>query len=566
MPDVALVLGLLAAVAVLAAAGRRAALPGPVVFALGGLALALVPGVPSVGLPPPLVLVVFLPPLIFAAAQDTSWSELRENARPIALLAVGLVLATMAAVAVVARAVAPELPWAAAFTLGAVVAPPDAVAAKAVADTLHLPRRLVAVLEGEGLVNDATALVAFQIASGLAVAAPALAFGAGEASGGAAGGSVNGGALALAGAASRLAAAAAGGVAIGVAAGWVGRRVLRHAGDPAAEHVVTLLLPFAAFLPAEQVHASGVLAVVALALYLGRHGTAAGGAARRLEGRVLWDMLNFLLTGLSFVLVGLQLRSATAGLADRAAAWRAAGAVCLSVLVVRPAWVFAAAWASHAVRRVVAESGAGTSGAGPTPRPPAAVLGVLSWAGMRGVVSLAVALSIPATTADGRPFPGRALIVFVTFAVVLVTLVGQGLTLPAVIRRLGVGADANRADDQMLAAELRMARAALGGLDAAAVETGAPADVADEIRAAYADRVARRERARVLRGGDAAGGEAGRAREASARWDALRLRTPLLALEQAELQRLRAGPDLDAPVARRVQARLDARRLGEGDD
>ena len=240
MPAPALVLGLLAAVAVAAAIGRRVGLADPIVFAVGGVVLALVPGIPSVALPPSLVLVVFLPPLIFAAAQDTSWAEIRREARAILLLAVGLVLVTMTAVAVVAHAVAPELSWPAAFTLGAVVAPPDTIAAKAIADTLHLPRRLVTILGGEGLINDATALVAFNVASGVAVA-----------------GSV----FALGPATLRVVYAAVMAVMIGAAVGWVGRHLLSQAADPAIENTVMLLLPFGAFLPAEAVHASGVLAV-----------------------------------------------------------------------------------------------------------------------------------------------------------------------------------------------------------------------------------------------------------------------------------------------------------------
>lgn len=583
------VLALLAAVALLAAIGQRIAIPGPVVFALGGLALALVPGLPPVALPPTLVLVVFLPPLIFAAAQDTSWGELRAAAWPITLLAVGLVLVTMGAVAVVARAFAPELPWAVALTLGAIVAPPDTVAAKAVADTLHLPRRLVTILEGEGLVNDATALVAVRLTIAAAIAATAS-----SAAGGAVAGAVAGAAAgtgttgetaadasallapwlaALLLGAARLVGAAAGGVAIGLAVGWVGHRVHRRAGDPAVGHVVMGLLPFAAFLPAERVHASGVMAVLALALYLGRHGTRVEGAVDRLEGRVLWDTLAFLLTGLSFVLVGLQLRPAFAGLVDRAAGLRLTGAVCVTVMVVRPLWVFGTAWGSHAVRRRVAaatETGVDAVGAGGAPgvgavapplAPPAvATLAVLGWAGMRGVVSLAVALSLPLVTADGRPFPGRALLVFVTFGVVLVTLVGQGLTLPWVIRRLGLRVPPGRAERQQIAAELGMARVALAQLDTTARTVGATAPVVDALRARYLQLIGSLEGRAALQEAAAGDGAAALAADTRARAEVEALVLPLLALEHAELQRRRAGDDLDAPVARRVQTDLDARR------
>jgi CPA1 family monovalent cation:H+ antiporter len=534
MPDFALVLGLLAAIAALATVGRRASLPDPIVFALGGLALSLAPGVPRVALPPSIVLVVFLAPLIFAAAQDTSWAEVRQDARPILLLAVGLVVATMAVVAVVAHALVPALPWAAAFTLGAVVAPPDAVAAKAIADTLHLPRRLVAILEGEGLVNDATALVAFQVASGMAIA---------------------GTAFAPAAAVLRVGYAAVAGVAIGVAVGWLGRQLLRRAGDPAVESTVTLLLPFGAFLPAEALHASGVLAVVALALYLSRFGVFAAGAASRLQGRVLWEMLNFLLTGLSFVLVGLQLPAAVGGLSDRPWGAVTAAAVCLAVIVVRPLWVFGTAWLSHSVRRVLVEDGR-------TRQPRTGVLTVVSWAGMRGVVSLALALSLPQATVDGRPFPGRGLIVFVTFAVVLVTLLGQGLTLPVLIRRLGVDAVAGRAEAQELAAELRMARAALHRLDAVGDLTAVP-DAVERVRGLYADRIERLERRRDMLAPDGQRADAGKSHEARLHEDTRRLLGQLHEIEHAELQRIRAGTDLDTPGVRRLQSHLDAVRLQE---
>jgi len=532
MPDTALVLGLLAAVAFLAAIGRRAGLPDPIVFAIGGLALALVPGVPAVTLPPSLVLVVFLPPLIFAAAQDTSWAEMRREARPILLLAVGLVLATMAAVAVVAHALAPELTWAAAFTLGAIVAPPDTVAAKAIADTLHLPRRLVAILGGEGLVNDATALVAFQVASGAAVA---------------------GTAFAIAPTALQVLYAPAASVLVGLAVGWFGRRTLDLAGDPAVENTVTLLLPFGAFLSAEAVHASGVLAVVALALYLSRFNVVLASSTSRLQGRVLWEMIDFVLTGLSFVLVGLQLRVSAAGLlAHPARVLLLTAAVCLTVIGVRPLWVFTTAWLSHSVRSLLREHVV-------VPRPTPQILAVLSWAGMRGVISLAVALSLPHVTALGQPFPGRDLIVFITFAVILVTLLGQGLTLPALIRRLGVAVVAARTEDQEIAAQLRMARAALDRLEDLTKKTRSPPPVADRVGGFYAERIRRLERRQRL------GGASGDTQAEDARLDRAvhRLLDRLLDVERAELQELQNSAAVDGPVARRLQRGLDRLRLQE---
>jgi CPA1 family monovalent cation:H+ antiporter len=530
VPDAGLALGLLAAVALLAAVGRRIGLPDPIVFALVGLALAVVPGIPPIALPPSLVLVIFLPPLIFAAAQDTSWAEMRQEARPILLLAVGLVVVTMVAVAAVARALVPGLTWAAALTLGAIVAPPDTVAAKAIADTLRLPRRMVATLGGEGLVNDATALVAFQVASGAAVAGTMLEVGP---------------------ATLRVVYAAAVSVAIGVAVGWAGRHALAAAGEPAVENTVTLLLPFGAFLPAEAVHGSGVLAVVALALYLSRFSVLLASSASRLQGRVLWEMIDFVLTGLSFVLVGLQLRSSTQALLARPALVLLASAlVGLTVIAVRPLWVFTTSWLSHGVRAMLAEHEL-------TDRPSVSHLAVLSWSGMRGVISLAVALSLPQFTASGAPFPERDLIVFIAFAVILMTLIGQGLTLPLLIRRLGVTEVGVRVEKQEISARLRMARAALDQLDALAEETRSPPQAVDRVALFYATRLGGLDRQHRL----SAASERAQAAAAQSREATRELLGRLMDVERAELQGMRNDGVIDGPVARRLQRDLDLLRV-----
>jgi monovalent cation/hydrogen antiporter len=532
MPDTALIIGLLAVVAIAAAVGRRVGLADPIVFAIGGLALALVPGVPSVALPPALVLVVFLPPLIFAAAQDTSWTEIRREARPILLLAVGLVLVTMTSVAVVSHALAPDLSWAAAFTLGAIVSPPDTVAAKAIADTLHLPRRLVTILGGEGLINDATALVAFKVASGVAVAGSVFSF---------------------TPAAGRVAYAAVVSVLIGVLVGWIGRHLLSRVGDPAIENTVAVLLPFGAFLPAEAIHSSGVLAVVALALYLSRFSTSLASPTGRLQSRVIWEMIDFILTGLSFVLVGLQLRSSAAALLDRPTeVLVTTGAVCLTVIVIRPIWVFVTVVISRSVVAIVGETVPTTKSSIPT-------LVVISWAGMRGVISLAVALSLPIATNAGQPFPGRDLIVFVTFAVILVTLIGQGLTLPALVRRMGIGGMITKIEDQEIAMRLLLARAALRALDQTAEGTGASPDVVERVRGRYADRIERLERRHaVLVASDEARADDARLRRATAQ-----LLQELTNVERVELQRLQNTSGVDQRLARRLQQGLDLEPLRE---
>lgn len=528
MPDIRLLLGLLAAVALLAAIGRRFRIPDPIAFALGGLVLALVPGLPAIALPPRLVLAVFLPPLIFAAAQDTSWAELRRETWAILLLAVGLVLVTTGTVAVVAHALAHELTWPAAFALGAIVSPPDSVAAKAIADTLRLPRRLVAILSGEGLVNDAVALIAFQVATGVAVGGTSFALGP---------------------AATRFAYAAVASVAVGVGAGWSARHILDRIGDPAVENTLMLLLPFGAFLPAEALNASGVVAVVSAALYLSRYGVVIASSTSRLQGPVLWEMIDFLLTGLSFVLVGLQLRSSARRLLyGGEGVLLVTTAVCLTVIVIRPVWVFATGWLSHGVRAVFIERA--------TLKPTNAVLTVVSWAGMRGVISLAVALSLPQTDAAGRPFPGRDLIVFTTFVVIVVTLVGQGLTLPFIIRRLGVEAVAGLAEDQELLARTRMARAAVRELDARAAEMGLLPSVVERVRGVYAGRLERLERLRATRASSP------NVRKELEHSDAstLMLVDALGAIEREELQRIQNDGIIDGETTRRLSMELDLRR------
>lgn len=523
-----LVLGLLAVVAVLAAIGRRISLPNPIAFALGGLLLALVPNVPKVGLSPSLVLIVFLPPLIYAAAQDTAWAEVKEHARPILLMAVGLVLITMVAVAAITHALMPGLPWAAALTLGAIVGPPDAVAAKAIADTLRLPRRLVAVLEGEGLFNDATALVAFQIASAAMVA---------------------GSGFDPVHSTYRLAFAAVVAVIVGFVVSWLGLKVIRQIDDATTENTVLLLLPFATYLLAERVHASGVLAVLILALQINQFGGRSVSSEGRLIGRALWEMIDFLLTGLSFVLVGLQLRSVLAGLGGYPTRQviLVSTAVCLVVILIRPVWVFGVAWGLRFFKQGL------RPGESPSAVPPQSLV-VVSWAGMRGVVSLAVALSLPQKMANGQPFPGRDMIIFVTFVVILATLVGQGLTLPLLIRRLGVKAEGDVADKE-LSIRLQIAQAARGKLNAIA-ETGQYPDTAvDIVRGHYEERIAHLEKLRNHTQPTEEGGLDG---ELPAIQE---LKSSLLKFEQKELQRLRDGGEVEAPMARNIQKDVDVSRI-----
>jgi Na+/H+ antiporter len=393
------VLAILVAIAILFEIARRIGVPYPTLFVLGGLALAFLPGLPRIALEPDLVLLVFLPPLLFTAAVGTPIRELRSNLAPIIRLSFGLVLVTMAVVAA-AMHLAIGLDWPAAFAFGAIVAPTDAIAATSVFRRLGMPRTVVTLIEGESLFNDATALVAYRVAV-LTVA---------------------GGTFVLSDALGGFVSAAVGGIAIGLVVGWAASELLRRLDDPPVEVLISLVIPFAAYLPADRLQLSGVLAAVAAGLVIGaRFGTILSPNSRVLWLST-WKMVGFVLNGFVFVLVGLELPEILAGLGDRAPV-HVLGLVALIgavVIVTRLLWVFASSLLPGSPRRVFARS---------DPRLAKRLTFVVAWAGLRGAVSLAAALALPDT------FPERNLIVLLTFAVILVTLVGQGLTLPIVVGR-----------------------------------------------------------------------------------------------------------------------------------
>ena len=403
MREIELVLALMAVVAALAAVARRIGIPYPLLMVVGGTAIGLIPGLPHIELEPDLVFLLFLPPLLYVAASSTSIRDIRRNTRPIALLAVGLVLATVAAVAVVVHLAVPSISWPIAFALGAIVAPPDAIAATAVLQRVGAPKRIVTILEGESLMNDATALVAYRIAL---IAAATGAFSFVEAGG-------------------RFIAVAIGGVLLGLAVGFAVTELRRRLTDTPVSITVSLLAPYVAYLPAEQLGVSGVLAAVTAGLYVGQHASRTLSSEARVAGAAVWQMVVFILNGLVFTLVGLQLPSIVAGLGNipTATLLGLGGLVSLTVIVTRFAWVFPGTYVprllSPALRRR-------------DPNPPWQWVVVLGWAGMRGAVSLAAALALP------HELPERPLLIFVTYCVIATTLIGQGLTLPFVIRGLGV--------------------------------------------------------------------------------------------------------------------------------
>lgn len=422
MNTVELVIGLLVMAIALARLGKRIATPTPVIFVIAGLLIGVawryVPGLPRVTLDPEIVFLVFLPPLLASAALDNPFGPFRANLRPIALLAVGLVLATMAAVGFVVHAVAPSIPLAAALALGAIVAPPDPIAATSVARVLGIPNRLVTILEGEGLVNDATALVSYQVA----VAA------------------VTTGYFSWSEAGVRFVFAALVGVAAGLAVGWLAALALRSLSDAVLETASAILAPYVAYLLADRLSASGVLAAVTVGFFLQRRTSAPGDAAARLVSRSVWQTLIFIITGAVFVLIGLQIGEiAAAGMPK--GTLRAAALVSAVVIWVRLGWMFIV----PLILRLVLPRGRDHG------IPSVGGLAVLGWAGMRGAVSLAVALSLPFETASGEPFPARAELILLAFGVIFATLVIQGLTLRPLVRALGMGDPAAHRRERLLA-------------------------------------------------------------------------------------------------------------------
>ncbi len=450
-----LLLLLMVAVAGLSILARPLGVPYPILLVLGGLLLGFLPGLPAVELPPELVLVVFLPPLLYQAAFFSTLRDLRADLRAITTTAVGLVLVTMAAVAVTAHALVDGLSWAVAFTLGAIVSPTDALAATAVARRLGAPRRLVTVLEGESLVNDATALVAYRIAVAAAV----------------------GGGFVVWEAGLRFVAGVAGGVAVGLIVGWLVAVVRRRLEDPPAEIVLTVVTGYAAYLPAERLEVSGVLAAVTAGLFVGWRAPELASPTTRLLAFSFWEILVYLLNAVLFLLVGLQLQPILEQVTGRSVATLLGLAALVSavVIAVRFVWSFTVPYLVRALDRRPSQVAR---------RVGARQRLISSWSGMRGAVSLAAALALPLETDSGQPFPERELILFVTFGVIFVTLVVQGLTLPALIRRLGVHDDGAEQREE-LQARLGATDAALARLEELAVEEWTRDDTVERLRGLY---------------------------------------------------------------------------------
>jgi len=404
---------LLAVLAGTSLLARQIDIAPAILLLVAGTALAFVPGMPVLQLPPELVLLVVLPPLIYSASVAMSWREFKYNLRPIVLLAVGCVIFTAAAVATATHYLI-GLPWNVGFLLGAIVAPPDAVAPLAIARRLCIPRRILVVLEGEGLANDATALILYRFA----VAA------------------ISSGAFSLPQATGEFAAIIAGEMLFGVAIGWLSLRARHYARDPKVEITLSLITPYLAYWVPEYSGGSGVIATVACGLYVSWNGPLWISSATRLQGIFFWDLVIYLIEGLLFLLTGFEMRL----LYEKSKAFpldqilSVTALVAVIVIVARFAWVYPATYLPRLMSRSLRER---------DPSPPWQWAFILAFAGVRGAVSLAAALALPFTLASGEAFPYRDLILFVAFGVIVVTLVGLGLTLPPVVRLLGV-ADAGR--------------------------------------------------------------------------------------------------------------------------
>jgi CPA1 family monovalent cation:H+ antiporter len=510
---------LFVSVAGLNAVARWLDIPYPIPLVLGGLVLGFMPGIPEIELEPDLVLLIFLPPLLYAAAFFSDLRALRSDLRAISILSIGLVLATTGAVAVLGHE-AVGLSWPMAFALGAIVSPTDPVAATTIMRRLGAPRRLVNVIEGESLVNDATALVAYRVAVAAAV----------------------GGTFSVVDAGLEFLGAALGGIAIGLAVGYLVAEIRRRLDDTPTELTISLLTAYAAFVPADELGLSGVLAAVTAGIYLGWRAPEIASPQTRLQGFALWEILVFLLNATLFILIGLQLPVIVEGLEGRGAAEVIgyAALVCATVIGVRFAWLFTTPYVIRAIDRRPQQR---------ERRVGARERIVGGWAGMRGAVSLAAALALPLETDAGAPLPDRDLILFITFALILVTLVGQGLTLPALIRRLGLREDGAAEEAEELRARLAASRAALERLDELEVEEWTRDDTIERVRGMYRFRQ-RRFKVRAGKLEDDDGIE-----DRSLGYQ--RVMHELYAVQRRALVRLRNDGAISSDVMRRVERELD---------
>jgi Na+/H+ antiporter len=521
-----LVMLLLVVATVLAYVARRIGVAYPILLVLGGLALGglgflLDPDLnilAEVQLEPDLVFLLFLPPILFGSGFNTPIRDLKANARPIALLAIGLVLFTTVVVGLVVGALIPELRGAPAFALGAIVAPPDAVAATAIFRRLGVPPRIVTILEGESLINDASALIAYRVAVLAAM----------------------GGGFSLLNASVSFVVVGIGGIVVGVVVGALVTGAWRRTGDPTLEIVLSLLAPLAAYLAAETLGVSGVLSTVTAGLIAGRKAARVLSPDGRLMGQGVWSVLIFLINSFVFMLLGLQLPIVLQSLSTRPASELIGLGVIVSVTVIvaRIVWVYPASY----VPRFLSPSLRARD-----PYPPPKTVFVVAWAGMRGAVSLAAALALPLT------FPDRDLIIYLAFCVIVATLVGQGLSLPAITRRLGVVA-ASVADREEVVARQAGVQAALERLDGLAEEFPDHLPLMDQLRSKYTH-----EADHVLADAEESPDEA-----EQERLDHLAIRQSLVSAQREAVIRLRDDGVIGDEALRRIERDLDLEAVRSG--
>ena len=508
---------LLAVMVIVAVVARRLNTAPSILLVIAGIALALVPGVPRITLAPELVLLGILPPLIYSAGVAMSWREFCFNLRPIALLAVGCVVFTACAVAALAHWVL-GMPFGVGFVLGAIVAPPDVVAPLAIIRRLGIPRRLVVVLNGEGTANDATALILYRFA----VAAVGTGF------------------FSLGQAAGTFVLIIVGEISYGIAIGWLSLRLRRWARDPRVEITLSLMTPYVAFLVPAHLGGSGVLATVVTGLYVSWNGPLLIPAATRLQGIFFWDLLVYLFEGLIFLVTGFQIRT----LLDRPEIYPLDAsllAVLLTLVVIVAArfiWIYPAAYLPRWLSAAVARR---------DPLPPWQWLFFLAFVGVRGVVSLAAALAIPLTTTSDAPFPGRDLVLFITFGIIVITLVGQGLLLPSVVRWLGLGRHAADERDREQKAELAARSDALKlaqtRLEELAADNRIPSEALAILRARHDYRFGGSPKAELS--------------EDDAASAAANVRSDLIALEREYIYQLLRDGHITDEARRRIERELD---------
>jgi CPA1 family monovalent cation:H+ antiporter len=517
MQNIATVIILLAVVTALAQVTDLIKVPYPILLVLTGIAIGLVPGLPPISLSPDVVFLIFLPPILYQAAWTTSWPDFKAAKRPITLLAIGCVIFTTCAVAYVAHTFIPELGWAEAFVLGAIISPPDAVAAAAATKGLSVPKRVTTILEGESLVNDATGLIAYRFALAAVIT----------------------GSFSLWEASYKFVIVAVGGIVLGLVMGYLFKWIHKITpNNPTTDTVLTFLTPYIIYLFAESIHISGVLALVSCGLFLSWNSSEIFNQQTRLQAYGTWDTVIFILNGIIFILIGLQLPVIWEHINDDiapATLVKYGAIVSAAVIIGRIIWVYPGTYIPRWLFKSIREKETGTN---------MRLTTVVAWAGMRGVVSLAAALAIPLTIAGSKPFPNRNLIIFLTFCVIFSTLVFQGLTLRPLIRLLGIKGDGGEHEKEQ-EVRLKIASSLIEHIEEN-YSLALNDEVLAQIKTKYEMRIQRVRKDPVERGLSAAQID-----------EYHRIQKELLAMERSQLISLRKQSMVNDEILRKIEYELD---------